>query len=152
MSLGDLERVASDSVVYIVDDNAHNRELVGAYLEDIGCRVESFESGRAALDAIGSLAPDLVLLDIMMPVMSGFQVCELIKGQAATAQVPILMLTALNESADVERAMEAGADDFLIKPVQRQELLARVRAQLKVAELRREMDRVIGGLRSLAPA
>ncbi|MGP1272909.1 MAG: response regulator [Phycisphaerales bacterium] len=152
MTLGDLESIDPAAIVYIVDDNPQNRELVAAYLEDLGCRVIGFSGGPEALAASETEPPSLVLLDIMMPVMSGFTVCERLRDNADTAKVPIIMLTALNEGADVERAVEAGADDFLIKPVQRLELLARVRSQLKVVELRSEIDKVIQGLRDLARA
>lgn len=146
---GDLGKIDPDAVIYVVDDNEQNRELVSAYLEDIGCRVETFPGGREVLAAAEADPPSIVLLDIMMPVMSGFTVCEELRKRRSTADVPVLMLTALNEGADVERAVESGANDFLIKPVQRLELLLRVRAQLKVVQMREQVNRHVQRLREL---
>ena len=129
----------------IVDDNAQNRELLEAYLEQLGCGIRQAEGGAEALAMLNDAeqpVPDLVLLDIMMPRVSGFEVCQRIKAQPRTQTVPVLMVTALNESNDIERAVEAGCDDFLSKPVNRLELLTRVKSLLRVRHLTRELDRV----------
>jgi two-component system alkaline phosphatase synthesis response regulator PhoP len=88
--------------------------------------------------------PDLVLLDVMMPRMSGFEVCRRIKSNPETRHTLVIMVTALNEVADYERAVESGTDDFLSKPVNKLELLTRIRSLLRVALLRRKLDRLVG--------
>lgn len=142
--------ISTETIVYLVDDNPQNLELLGEYLEDLGCRVEMFPGGAEALSAINGARPDVVILDVMMPRMSGFQVCERLKASEATRDVPVIMVTALNESADVERGLESGADDFLIKPVQRAELLMRVGAQIAVRAMGAVVRDRIRELRTLA--
>ncbi len=131
----------------LVDDNEQNLELLRAYLDDLGCETRTATDGVAAMAAIEAAIPDLVLLDVMMPRMSGFQVCERIKQSPRTRDVPVVMVTALNEVGDVERAVEAGADDFLTKPVNRLELLTRVRSLLRVRNLKRQLDSTLDELR-----
>lgn len=145
----DILTVPSDARILVVDDNAQNLELLQAYLEDLGCEIEVARDGAEAIESARQRVPDVVVLDVMMPRMSGFQVCEKLKKDPATAGVPIVMVTALNEISDVERAIEAGADDFLTKPVQRLELLARVKSQINVQRVRRRLDLAIRELRSI---
>lgn len=133
----------------IVDDNEQNLELLQAYIEELGCGVRVARDGQEALDEIDRRAPDLVLLDVMMPRMSGFQACARMKGNPATRDIPVLMVTALNEVGDVERAVECGADDFLTKPVNRLELLTRVRSQLKIRIVKRQLEQTMAELRRL---
>jgi two-component system, OmpR family, alkaline phosphatase synthesis response regulator PhoP len=135
--------------ILLVDDNEQNLELLLAYLDELGCELRTAIDGPEALDDVAKAAPDLILLDIMMPKMSGFQVCKKLKGSDATANIPILMVTALNEVSDVERAVEAGADDFLTKPVNRVELVTRVKSLLKVSVLQRQLKKSMGELRKL---
>jgi len=136
--------------VLIVDDNEQNLELLQAFLEELGGGgVRVARDGVEALESIGREPPDIVLLDIMMPRMSGYQVCERLKGSPATGDIPIIMVTALNEVGDVERAIEAGADDFLTKPVNKLELLTRVRSLLRVRRLKRELDEAVEQIRSM---
>ena len=118
--------------ILLVDDNEQNLELLVAYLEELGGTLTTARDGLDALRLIESAKPDLMLLDVMMPRMSGFQLCKRLKGQAATKGIPIIMVTALNEVADQERAADCGADDFLSKPVNKPDLLARVRRLLQV--------------------
>lgn len=139
----------SSARVLIVDDNEQNLELLQAYLDELGCPVELCQDGIEALAAIESRTPDLILLDIMMPRMSGFQLCEKIKADPSTRDIPVIMVTALNEVGDVERAVEAGADDFLTKPVNRLELLTRVRSLLRVRQLKNQLDRAMDEVRRL---
>ena len=135
--------------VLIVDDNEHNLELVQAFLDELGGKVRLARDGAEAIAAVSAEQPDVILLDIMMPRMSGYQVCEKIKGNPATRDIPIIMVTALNEVGDVERALDAGADDFLTKPVNKLELLTRVRSLLRVRRLKLQLDAAIGEVRSL---
>lgn len=124
----------------IVDDNPQNVELLDAYLTSLKCRITSASDGVEALAAVQEEAPDLILLDVMMPKMSGFEVCQRLKSDPATRDIPILMVTALNEVGDVERGAEAGTDDFLSKPFNKIELLTRVRSLLRIRLLKRELD------------
>lgn len=140
--------LAQDSIL-VVDDNEHNLELIQAYLDELGGEVRVARDGGEALEAIAEQPPDIVLLDVMMPRMSGFQVCERIKQNAATRDIPVIMVTALNEVGDVERAVDAGADDFLTKPVNKLELLTRVRSLLRVRAMKRELDRAQAEVRQL---
>ncbi len=143
---------ASEAIVLIVDDNEQNLELVQAYLEDLGCQIKAARDGIEALSMIAREQPDLVLLDVMMPRMSGFQACSRIKANPQTRDVPVIMITALNEVGDVERAVESGADDFLTKPVNKLELLTRVRSLLRVRQLKRQLDRTLEQVRRLGGA
>lgn len=137
--------------VLLVDDNEQNLELLVAYLEDLGCELRTAKDGADALEAVAQRRPDLLLLDVMMPRMSGFQVCARLKREPATANIPVVMVTALNEVADVERARDCGANDFITKPVNKSELLMRVRAQLQVSLLQQKQERLLAELRRLSP-
>ena len=134
----------SDCTILIVDDNAQNIELLQAYLESLPCQIMTASDGVEAIQVIDdndSPTPDLMLLDVMMPRMSGFEVCRKIKEDPATRSIPIIMVTALNELGDIERGVESGTDDFLTKPVNRLELLTRVKALLHLRVLNKELDR-----------
>lgn len=116
--------------VLLVDDNEQNLELLEAYLDELHGTTATAIDALAALEAIKVRRPDLILLDVMMPRMSGFQLCKKLKSDPATAGIKIIMVTALNELSDVERATDLGADGFLSKPVAKQDLLARIHACL----------------------
>lgn len=136
----------ADAKVLVVDDNEQNLELLQAYLETLGCRVLTARNGLEALQSVAQQKPDLILLDIMMPKMSGFEVCRKLKGDEKTRDIPVIMVTALNELGDIERGVESGTDDFLSKPVNKLELLTRVRSLLRVRHLRNELDRTLAYL------
>jgi PleD family two-component response regulator len=87
--------------------------------------------------------PDLILLDIMMPRISGFEVCKRLRADPATRDIAVLMITALDQRSDVDRAVEAGTDDFLTKPINKSELLLRVRALLQSRQTKRDLDRAL---------
>jgi two-component system, OmpR family, alkaline phosphatase synthesis response regulator PhoP len=129
------------SKVLIVDDNPQILELLEAYLEPLDVRVRLAADGEAALAAVEREAPDLILLDIMMPKRSGFEVCRLLKDDPRYRDIPIIMVTALNELGDMERAKECGGDDFVSKPVNKIELLARVQNLLKLRHLKQTLNR-----------
>ncbi|KAA1261863.1 Response regulator PleD [Rubripirellula obstinata] len=128
--------------ILIADDNEANRELLEAYLAGMDCETEIAVDGQDTLDKVESFKPDLVLLDVMMPKLSGFEVCEKLKGDAATSRVMVLMVTALSELGDIERAVAAGTDDFLSKPVNKVELLKRVENMLNLKDTKDELDRL----------
>lgn len=145
----DDDAALQSALVLIVDDNAQNVELLHAYLEALDCRLHTATDGLDALAKIDAEQPDVILLDVMMPRMSGFQACEKIKSNPATRDIPVIMVTALNEVGDIERAVEAGADDFLTKPVNKIELLTRVRSLLRVRLLRKQLDRTLDQMRAM---
>lgn len=135
------------SKVLVVDDNAQNLELLLAYMEDMpNVTTISAKNGLEALDAVAREKPDLILLDIMMPKMSGFEVCRRLKSDPQTRDIQIIMVTALNEVGDHERAAECGTDEFLTKPVSRVELTTRVRSLLRVRHLKQQLQRALDGL------
>jgi len=129
------------SRILIADDNEANVELLEAYLSGLDVETAVAVDGQDTLDQVKSFKPDLILLDIMMPKLSGFEVCQRLKKDSATAGIMILMVTALNELGDIERAVEAGTNDFLSKPVNKFELVLRVNNMLK---LRGETDEANG--------
>lgn len=117
--------------VYIVEDSADIAELIRHYLGRAGHDTTVFGSGRDALIAARRSAPDLIVLDVMLPGLDGMQVCQALRGEASTSRVPILMLTARGEEADRVRGLELGADDYVTKPFSPKELVARVGALLR---------------------
>ncbi|HEY2584747.1 MAG TPA: response regulator [Tepidisphaeraceae bacterium] len=137
------ESFLPQSTVLIVDDNPQNVELLSAFLESLPVKILTASDGIEALQKVAESNPDLILLDIMMPHMSGFQVCQRLKGDPKTRDIQILMVTALNELGDIERATECGTDDFVSKPVNKFELLTRVKSLLKVRHLKSELERAL---------
>ncbi len=137
------ESFLPQSTVLIVDDNPQNVELLAAFLESLPVKLITASDGVEALEKVDQLNPDLILLDIMMPRMSGFQVCRKIKSDAKTKDIQVLMVTALNELGDIEQASECGTDDFVSKPVNKFELLTRVKSLLRVRHLKSELERAL---------
>ena len=127
-------------VVLVVDDGAANRELIEACLAEVECRVRTAEDGVSALKVISASPPDLVLLDVQMPAMDGYEVCRRIKANSASRLIPVVMITSLDRVADRVRALEAGADDYMTKPVDRVELVARVRSALRLKSTYDSLD------------
>lgn len=140
---------ADRTSILIVDDNPQNLELLEAYLEEVDADVRQAQDGLEALAAVEQRQPDIILLDVMMPRMSGYQACVKLKQNPATRDIPIVMVTALNEIADVERAVESGANDFLTKPVNKLELVTRVRSLLSHRQLKRQFDQALEQVRRL---
>jgi CheY-like chemotaxis protein len=130
------------SRILIADDNAPNVELLEAYLSGIDCDLSVAVDGQDTLDKVRQFQPDLILLDVMMPRLSGFEVCKRIKDNPETRRIMILMVTALNELGDIERGVDAGTDDFLPKPVNRLELVKRVENMLRLRHVTDEVERL----------
>lgn len=133
---------ARKSRVLIADDNEPNRELLEVYLAEIDCEIATAIDGRDTLDKVAAFRPDVILLDVMMPKLSGFEVCQRLKSDPSTSPIMILMVTALGELGDIERAVEAGTDDFLSKPVNKVELVKRVENMLKLRHVSDELERL----------
>ena len=136
--------------VLVVDDDDAVRGSIKKLLQAEGLTVTTAEDGEAGLAAFGRLEPDLVLLDVMMPVLDGFDVLEQLKSNADTRLTPIVMITGLGATEDRIRGIENGADDFLTKPFERAELLARVRSLLRVKSYTDELERAESVLFALA--
>ncbi|MCD6394497.1 MAG: response regulator [Planctomycetes bacterium] len=135
-----------EPIVLVVDDNRQNLELLLAYLEDVDCKTLSANDGAEAIGVVKTSSPDLILLDVMMPKMSGFEVCRRIKNDPKTADIPVIMVTALNEMGDIERAINSGTDDFLSKPVNKWELVTRVKTMLKLKHVTDKLERTLAYL------
>ena len=143
------EAKLADSRILVVDDNAQNLELIVAYLDSLGVQVDTAVDGVEALEKVQQADYNLILLDIMMPKMSGFEVCPKLKSDPRTRDIPVIMVTALNELTDIERAIASGTDDFVSKPVNRLELITRVRSLLRVSHLKSELDRTLAYLQEV---
>jgi cyclic di-GMP phosphodiesterase len=127
-------------VVLAVDDNEQNLQLLEEYLWSWGYDVVLARDGAEAVELYPRHNPAIIILDVMMPNMDGYEACSLIKGSPAGRTIPILMLTALTGTEDKIRALECGADDFLNKPINREELRTRIRSLIKIRSLRKELD------------
>ena len=138
---------AAAARVLIVDDNEINRRVLGAILKRERYALLSAADGDQALALARREPPDLILLDIMMPGKDGYQVCAELKADPATEHVPVVFLTALAEAADKIRGLELGAVDYITKPFDQGEVLARVRSQLKIQRLTADLRRAYGELR-----
>ena len=135
--------------ILIADDNAPNRELLEALLVKIDCETEFAVDGQDTINTVASFEPDLILLDVMMPKLNGFEVCRKIKTDPSTSHIMILMVTALSELGDIERAVDSGTDDFLSKPVNSLELQKRVSNMLKLKETKDELERLRAYIREM---
>ncbi len=129
--------------VLIADDDPQSAELLEAYLGQTGYELRVAANGEQALQQVASWQPDLVLLDIMMPRISGFEVCKRLRADPATRSIAVLMITALDQPSDMERAVEAGTDEFVSKPINKNELLLRVRSLLRSRQYQRDLDRAL---------
>src|SRR6266480_7434033 len=139
-------------VVLVVDDSAPNREMIRMYLSTIDVDVQQAGDGVSALEMIEARAPDLVLLDVRMPRMDGYEVCRRIKAMPRGRLLPVVMITGLSQTTHRVMALEAGADDFMAKPVEGAELTARVRSALRLKELYNTLDSAEHVIFSLATA
>ena len=134
--------------ILVVDDVATNVRLITGYLSREGYQVSSAPDGEAALRAIELDPPDLVLLDVLMPGIDGFETCRRIRADAATRRIPVILVTSLNEVDHKARGQEAGADDFVVKPLDRDELIIRVRSMLRLKALHDRLAQKIAELES----
>ena len=125
----------SPAKILVVDDTARNVKLLADLLSVKGYGVVTAASGREALAQVAAAQPDLVLLDVVMPEMSGYEVCQKLRATEGTAMLPVIMVTALDPAEERVKGIEAGADDFLTKPINQAELLARVKSLLRIKEL-----------------
>ena len=132
----------SKSKILIADDNPTNVELLEAYLLELNCEISIAEDGQQTLDKVAEDPPDLILLDIMMPHVNGFEVCKQLKQNPETRSIMILMVTALGEEGDIERAVAAGTNDFLSKPIHKIELVKRVQNMLELRHISDEVERL----------
>lgn len=127
------------SRILVVEDAANDIRLLGTLLSEAGHGVTVSRSGEEALEQIAAELPNLILLDVILPGISGYEVCARLRRNEATKHVPVLMITALQPDEDRQRGLDAGADDFLVKPISRVELMARVKTLLKLDELHRAL-------------
>ena len=133
----------SRASILLVDDNQQNLELMQAYLEELPCTLRTARDGVEAVEAIQKECPVRVLLDVMMPRMSGFEVCQKIKSSDTTRDVVVIMVTALHEVGDFERAVDCGTNDFITKPVNKLELLTRVKSLLELRLVKKQFDHLL---------
>jgi PleD family two-component response regulator len=129
--------------VLIADDNPQGVELLEAYLAECDYDVATAADGEVTLQKIKSWQPDVILLDIMMPKISGFEVCKRLRADHTTRDIAVLMITALDQPSDIDRAVEAGTNDFLTKPINKADLLLRVRAALKSRQYRGQLEQAL---------
>jgi len=132
MALENQPKSEATPTVLLVDDNPQNLELLEVYMEELPeIRVVTATNGLEAMSQVADESPDLILLDIMMPKLSGFEVCKRIKADPKTRDIIVVMVTALSEPSDIERAAECGTDDYISKPIDRKAMVDLVRNLLK---------------------
>src|ERR1700719_4387918 len=141
---------SSPGPILVADDQAANRELLGELLTTQGFKVITVSDGAEVIQELIRTQVDLVLMDVMMPRLTGFQDCEKIKNNPDTYLIPVILVTALSDKQDRIEGIKAGADDFLSRPVDKTELLARVRSLLKLKQRTDELERAESVLFSLA--
>ena len=126
-----------NSTVLVVDDQLSAREVLRGLLKGQGYHLAFARTGQEALAKAQELVPDLILLDVMMPEMTGFEVCQALRAHPVLAEVPVIMITALEDTPSRVKGIEAGADDFITKPFNGVELLARIRTTTRLNRYRR---------------
>ena len=129
--------------ILIADDNPQGVELLEAYLGEADYSIATAADGDETLARVRDWHPDLILLDIMMPKISGFEVCKRLRTDPKTRDIAVLMITALDQPSDIERAIEVGTDEFLSKPIKKSELLLRVRSLLRARMYKSQLDRAL---------
>lgn len=143
------ENSAQPPRVLIADDNPQGAELLEAYLGESSYETRIVPDGEEALKVVAEWKPDLILLDIMMPKISGFEVCKRLRAKPETRDIAVLMITALDQPSDIERAVDAGTDDFVTKPINKSVLLLRVRSLLRSRLSQTELERALAYIESV---
>jgi two-component system alkaline phosphatase synthesis response regulator PhoP len=133
--------------VLIADDNPANAELIEAHLDGAGYETRIADNGEDTLTVANDWRPDVILLDLMMPKLSGFEVCKRLRQDPTHAKTAVLMITALDQVADIDRAVEAGTDDFITKPINKAELLLRLKALLAARDEATPVERTLAYLK-----
>lgn len=131
-----MKEETSKSLILVVDDDPNSREIVQTFLESRGYVVETAANGQAALASVQQRAPDLILLDVMMPGMDGWEVARTLKDHADYADIRVVMMTARSDFSDKQKGLQAGADDYLVKPIQLEDLGTTVKRNLEVRSRR----------------
>jgi len=141
--------VSTPARILITEDNPQGAELLEAFLSETPHETKVAANGEEALRLVTDWKPDVVLLDIMMPRLSGFEVCRSIRADPATRDIGVIMVTALDQHADIDRAVDVGTDDFLTKPIHKAELLLRVRALLRARQQPGDLGRTLEYVRAV---
>ena len=131
---------APTGTILVVDDNPTNIQVLFDVLSEIGYRVAIAKSGEAALQRVQSYHPDIILLDVMMPGIDGFETCQRLKADSATRDIPVIFMTALSDSVDKVKGLSLGAVDYITKPIQHEEALARIRVHLQLRESQKSLQ------------
>ena len=134
---------ATPARILITEDNPQGAELLEAFLGETPHETRVAANGEEALRVVDEWKPDIVLLDVMMPRLSGFEVCRKIRANPATRDIGVIMVTALDQHADIDRAVDVGTDDFLTKPIHKAELLLRVKALLRARSQKGDLPRTL---------
>ncbi|MFN6564737.1 MAG: sensor histidine kinase [Nostoc sp. ChiSLP01] len=135
-----VEMTAATGTILVVDDNPTNIQVLFDVLSEIGYRVAIAKSGEAALQRVQSYHPDIILLDVMMPGIDGFETCQRLKADCATCEIPVIFMTALSDSVDKVKGLSLGAVDYITKPIQHEEALARIRVHLQLRESQKSLQ------------
>jgi putative two-component system response regulator len=135
--------------ILVADDSGANRDLLSGQLSNLGFWTEAANNGEEAIRVARKLKPDLILMDIEMPVMNGHEACKRLKADPATAEIPVLMMTGFDPRPERAKMVEAGGDDLIVKPIALRDLQVRVRALLRLKELRRDLRSTQESLREL---
>jgi DNA-binding response OmpR family regulator len=138
--------------ILIAEDQPEGLELLEAYLDAADYDIETAADGEDALKKVQSFHPELILLDVMMPRISGFEVCKRLKANPETRDVVILMITALDQHHDIDRAVEVGTNDFLTKPINKTELLLRIKAALASRQIADPLDQALAYIEGVQSA
>ncbi|KXS49331.1 MAG: Uncharacterized protein A8274_231 [Halanaerobium sp. 4-GBenrich] len=139
----------SNKTILIVDDSQFNIQILSDILQEKSYKIALAKSGEMALEFVKAQKPDLILLDIMMPDLNGFEVCKSLKNNQKTANIPIIFISGLDKSKDIVKGFQAGAVDYIVKPFQKEVVLARVNTHLKLNETQKKLEKTNNELKKL---